>query len=100
MFIATHDPTTLNRQGNDVGTQYRSEIFYTNEKQKEITEKLIGILTKKGYRIATKVNKASKFYDAENYHQDYYKKNRKTPYCHKYVKLFEWKAIWGGQELM
>ena len=89
LFFETHNPTQVNRQGPDRGTQYRSEVFYTTDKQKEVTEKLIDILKKKGLKIATKVTKSPKFYEAEDYHQDYYQKNNKAPYCHKYVKVFE-----------
>jgi peptide methionine sulfoxide reductase msrA/msrB len=88
MFFEIHDPTQVNRQGPDIGTQYRSEIFYTNESQKETAEKLIGILKNKGYAIATKVTPAGKFWEAEEYHQDYYRKKGGIPYCHKYTKRF------------
>jgi len=88
LFFETHDPTQVNRQGPDIGTQYRSEIFYLNEKQKEISEKLIKILEAKGLNIATKVTKASHFWGAEAYHQDYYEYKGTTPYCHIYTKRF------------
>ncbi|MCD4730336.1 MAG: bifunctional methionine sulfoxide reductase B/A protein [Bacteroidales bacterium] len=88
LFFEIHDPTQVDRQGPDVGDQYRSEIFYLNEEQKEITEKLIKILEEKGYSIATKVSKASTFWKAENYHQDYYLNNGNLPYCHGYTKRF------------
>lgn len=88
LFFEIHDPTQLNRQGPDVGEQYRSEIFYANLEQKAIAEKLIKILQKKGYDIATKVTAATKFYTAEDYHQNYYKRKRTFPYCHKYTKRF------------
>lgn len=84
IFFATHDPTTLNRQGADVGTQYRSEIFYTSEGQKEAAENFIKLLTDQdiyGKKIVTKVSKASVFYPAEDYHQDYYAQNPNQPYC-------------------
>ncbi len=87
-FFETHDPTQVDRQGPDIGTQYRSEVFYLNEAQKETTEKLIKILEGKGYKIATKVTAASPFYKAETYHQDYYNNTGGTPYCHKYTKKF------------
>ena len=79
----------MDRQGPDVGDQYRSEIFYTNDEQKEIVEKLINILIGKGYNIATKIEKADKFWIAEDYHQDYYQKKNGTPYCHIYEKKFD-----------
>lgn len=84
LFFATHDPTTLNRQGNDVGTQYRSEIFYHNEEQREISEDFIRFLTQEAVfdkPIVTKVSPASTFYDAEEYHQNYYNQNRMQGYC-------------------
>ncbi len=87
-FLEIHDPTQLNRQGPDTGKQYRSEIFYLNDYQKEIAEKLLNILREKGYDVVTKLTKASEFYQAEDYHQDYYFKNGATPYCHSYTKRF------------
>jgi len=84
IFFATHDPTTLNRQGNDVGTQYRSEIFYTNDAQKASAENFIKLLTEQkifGAKIVTAITAASKFYPAEDYHQDYYALNGNQPYC-------------------
>jgi len=88
LFMEIHDPTEINRQGPDIGEQYRSEIFYLNNDQKVIAEKNIKILQNKGLKIATRVTKASEFYSAEEYHQDYYFKNGKVPYCHAYVKRF------------
>jgi len=84
IFFATHDPTTLNRQGNDSGTQYRSEIFYHNENQKKISESYITLLTKEntfGKPIVTIISPATKFYEAENYHQNYYNQNKSQGYC-------------------
>ncbi len=84
IFWLTHDPTTLNRQGNDVGTQYRSVIFYHSDEQRQTAENLKQELTaKKIYEnpIVTQIVKFEKFYEAENYHQDYYDKNRDYPYC-------------------
>jgi peptide-methionine (S)-S-oxide reductase len=84
VFFATHDPTTLNRQGNDVGTQYRSAIFYNNDKQKKIAEELKEKLDKCGkYQdpIVTKIEKFTEFYPAEDYHKDYYDSHRSAPYC-------------------
>ncbi len=86
LFFDIHDPTQVNRQGPDVGDQYRSEIFYLNQNQKMTAEKLIGLLKDKGYKVATKVKPATKFWKAEKYHQDYYKKEGGTPYCHFFVK--------------
>lgn len=84
VFFATHDPTTPNRQGADVGTQYRSIIFYTSEEQKTEAEKFIEMLNQlsnKGGTIVTEVKPLEKFFDAEEYHKDYYAKNPLQPYC-------------------
>ncbi|HRE39898.1 MAG TPA: bifunctional methionine sulfoxide reductase B/A protein [Ignavibacteria bacterium] len=89
LFFETHDPTQINRQGPDIGEQYRTEIFYMDDTQKDISEKLIKILEAKGFKVATKLTKADKFWNAENYHQDYYQNNGKTPYCHIYKKKFD-----------
>jgi len=88
LFFETHDFAQLNRQGPDIGTQYRSAVFYLDEKQKDTTEKLIETLRQKGFDVKTEVSPAGKFWLAENYHQDYYKNNGKTPYCHIYRKIF------------
>ena len=88
LFFEIHDPTQLNRQGPDIGTQYRSAIFYADEEQKKVAEKLIGELKSKGYHVATSVDKAGKFWYAEEYHQDYYAKTGHQPYCHIYQKRF------------
>ena len=88
IFFETHDFTQINRQGPDIGTQYRSGIFYIDEKQKEIATKLIEQLKAKEYKVATEVTQAGKFWPAEDYHQDYYQNNGKTPYCHEYRKIF------------
>ncbi len=88
LFFETHDPTQINRQGPDIGNQYRSEIFYVNPDQKEIAEKLIKQLETKGFKIATKLTNARAFWIAEDYHQDYYQKKGSTPYCHFYNKKF------------
>lgn len=84
VFFKLHDPTTLNRQGNDVGTQYRSAIFYHSQKQKETAQKLIDRLSKsKAFTspIVTEVIPYEKFYEAENYHKNYFDSNRSQPYC-------------------
>ncbi|MEJ5266259.1 MAG: peptide-methionine (S)-S-oxide reductase MsrA [Bacteroidales bacterium] len=88
IFFEIHDPEQINRQGPDVGEQYRSEIFYTTEEQKIISEKLIAILISKGFNVATKLTPAGAFYPAEDYHQKYYQKTGKLPYCHFYQKKF------------
>ena len=71
LFMEIHDPTQLDRQGVDVGPQYRSEIFFSTQEEKACAEKIIGILKEKGYDVVTKVTPASKFWEAEDYHQDY-----------------------------
>ena len=84
VFWHTHDPTTLNRQGNDVGTQYRSAIFYHDEKQKETAEKSKRELENKGvYKdpIVTEITPLKKFYVAEDYHKKYYEQHQDAPYC-------------------
>jgi peptide methionine sulfoxide reductase msrA/msrB len=88
LFFEIHDPTQVNRQGPDIGEQYRSEIFYINDEQKKIAENLIGILKSKGYKVATRVTKATTFWPAEDYHQDYYDHKGTLPYCHGYTKRF------------
>ncbi len=84
VFFGTHDPTTLNRQGNDVGTQYRSVIFYTSDKQKAEAEKFIQEINdsnSEGKAIVTEVEPAPTFYEAESYHHDYYANNKTKGYC-------------------
>lgn len=88
LFFNIHDPTQLNRQGPDVGTQYRSAVFYTKQDQKDTAEKLIKELKSKGYDVVTTIEKAGKFWIAEEYHQDYYEKKKSNPYCHIYKKRF------------
>ena len=84
IFFAIHDPTTLNRQGNDVGTSYRSAIFYQDEAQKAAAEEIIQELTAEKLwpnPIVTEVKKIDKFYPAEDYHQEYFANNADQPYC-------------------
>ncbi|UCD50742.1 MAG: bifunctional methionine sulfoxide reductase B/A protein [Phycisphaerales bacterium] len=88
LFFETHDFTQLNRQGPDIGRQYRSGIFYLNDEQKEVAERLVKTLRQKGYDVKTEITAAGKFWPAENYHQDYYNKTGKTPYCHIYRRIF------------
>jgi peptide methionine sulfoxide reductase msrA/msrB len=88
LFFETHDPTQVNRQGPDIGDQYRSEVFYLDDRQKETAQKLVDLLKTKGCSVATKLTKAPAFWNAENYHQDYYMKKKGTPYCHIYTKRF------------
>lgn len=81
VFFYTHDPTTLNRQGNDVGTQYRSIIFYTNLEQKEQAENFINKLNESGPKVVTELQLLTDFYEAEDYHQKYFEKNASESYC-------------------
>lgn len=89
LYFEIHDPTTLNRQGPDAGTQYRSAVFYKNDGQKKIIEKLIADLKANGYKVVTEVLPAKEFYPAEAYHQDYFDKHPGHPPCHMPVKRFE-----------
>ncbi len=82
LFFEIHDPTQVDRQGPDVGDQYRSAVYYTDDKQKRASEKLINILKDKGYKVATELVEADTFWKAEEYHQDYYQNNGQTPNCH------------------
>lgn len=102
IFWQLHDPTTLNRQGADIGTQYRSVIFYHNEQQKALAEKYKNLLNKDnvfGRPVVTTIEKTQTFYVAENHHQDYYIQNKEQPYCravilpkiNKLEKLFKTK---------
>lgn len=82
VFFASHNPTTLNRQGNDIGTQYRSVIFYFNQDQKDIINNYIkNIQSEFSDKIVTEVVEYSNFYKAEDYHQNYYENNTNAPYC-------------------
>ncbi len=100
VFFTVHDPTTLNRQGADVGTQYRSAIFYKNEAQKKAAQTIIAAMKKAGIYdspIVTTLEPLTKFYKAEDYHQNYYANNKSQPYCQmviqpkmeKFEKLFK-----------
>ncbi len=81
VFFATHDPTTLNRQGNDIGTQYRSIILYSDEEQKQKAEAFIEKLNETGQKVVTELKPFESFYEAEDYHRQYYLKNSSAPYC-------------------
>lgn len=87
-FFEIHDPTQRNGQGPDHGEQYLSAIFYYNEQQKKIAEQLINILKEKQLDVATQLLPVAPFWQAEDYHQNYYAKTGKQPYCHTYVKRF------------
>jgi len=80
VFFATHDPTSMDRQGNDTGAQYRSVIFYHSEEQRETARKLMGELDY-GKPVVTELRPAETFYPAENYHQDYFRNHTSQPYC-------------------
>jgi len=84
VFFTVHDPTTLNRQGNDIGSSYRSAIFYHSDEQKRVAEEVIKEVTEEGIYddpIVTEVTGFDKFYPAENYHQEYFANNPTQPYC-------------------
>ncbi len=102
VFFKTHDPTTLNRQGADVGTQYRSVIFYHNEKQKQWAEKYKKKMNASGIwddPIVTEITPINNYYEAENYHQNYYENNRNQPYCRFVIdpKLEKFKKEFGEE---
>lgn len=88
LFLEIHDPAQVNRQGPDIGKQYRSAIFYLTGEQQKTAEKLIKTLQDKGLKAATEIKAAGRFWPAENYHQDYYKRQGTAPYCHGYTKRF------------
>ncbi|TCH65017.1 peptide-methionine (S)-S-oxide reductase MsrA [Acinetobacter sp. ANC 4862] len=81
VLFTTHDPTTLNRQGNDVGTQYRSVIYYLNDEQQQQAQQTIDALKAEGLNIVTELSPAPKFYPAEEYHQNFFARNPSQGYC-------------------
>lgn len=89
LFFEMHDPTQINRQGVDVGSQYRSVLFYNDEGEKEIALQLVEKLEAKGYRVVTEIVPATVFYPAEEYHQDYLMKHPNRPSCHFQVRRFD-----------
>ncbi len=89
LFFEIHDPTQKDRQGPDVGEQYRSCIFCIDEKQKRIARKLIDQLKARGLAVVTRLEPAGEFWPAEDDHQDYYKRKQSTPTCHTRVKRFQ-----------
>lgn len=88
LFFEIHDPIQKNRQGPDIGDQYRSAIFPQNKEQEQISYHLITLLKRNGYDIMTMIEKATTFWPAELYHQQYYEKGGEEPYCHFRVKRF------------
>lgn len=88
-FFEIHDPTQADGQGPDIGAQYQSAVFYSTPQEKAITEKLIGLLRKRGYHVVTQVRPASTFWPAEEYHQDHYQRTGGKPYCHVRVRRFD-----------
>lgn len=88
LFFEIHDPGQENGQGPDIGPQYRSAVFVRNDEERASVKKLIKILKDKGHKVATEILPTANFWKAEEYHQDYYGKNKKTPYCHFYKKKF------------
>ncbi|WP_418180941.1 peptide-methionine (S)-S-oxide reductase MsrA [Aliarcobacter lanthieri] len=88
LFFEIHDFTQTNGQGPDIGSQYLSAIFYCDENQKTISENLINELKNKGYTVATNLYSVVTFYKAEEYHQNYYDRHNKMPYCHSIKKVF------------
>ena len=88
LFFEIHDFTQTNGQGPDIGSQYLSAIFCVDEEQKKVSTNLIKKLFDMGYKVATSVHEIVPFYEAEEYHQDYYERHKKVPYCHRYKKIF------------
>ncbi len=88
LFFEIHDFTQENGQGPDIGSQYLSGIYYNNNEEKEVSEKIIAKLSNMGYKVATSLYTVVPFYEAEDYHQDYYERHQKVPYCHPFKKIF------------
>ncbi|MCK5801866.1 MAG: bifunctional methionine sulfoxide reductase B/A protein, partial [Lentisphaeria bacterium] len=86
LFFEIHDPTQPDGQGPDIGEQYLSAVFVSNDEQRKTVRKLLGKLQKKGFDVATEIREAKMFWPAEAYHQNYYRKNGKHPYCHSRVR--------------
>jgi methionine-S-sulfoxide reductase len=88
LFFEIHDPSQTNGQGPDIGSQYLSAVFTSDDEEKKTVEKLIKQLEESGLHVATKILEKQEFYKAEDYHQYYYSKTGKTPYCHSYTRRF------------
>jgi len=88
LFFEIHDPTQANGQGPDIGEQYLSAVFYSTPEEKQAVEGLIAKLRERGYDVVTSLREADQFWPAEDYHQDYYARTGKTPYCHARVDRF------------
>lgn len=88
LYYETHDFEQVGGQGPDIGPQYESVVFYTDNTQKAMVEKYIQILSDKGFKVATQLRPAPVFWAAEDYHQEYYEKKNGIPYCHTYRKIF------------
>ncbi len=87
-FFEIHDPTQTGGQGPDIGSQYLSAVFFQNDSEKKTAEKLINILSNQGYKITTQILPVGEFWQAEDYHQNYYDRKKQKPYCHTYKKRF------------
>ncbi len=87
-FYEIHDPTQANGQGPDIGAQYLSAVFVANDEERAVNEALISRLRERGYEVVTEIKPVTEFYDAEDYHQDYYVRHEKKPYCHGFVDRF------------
>ncbi|MCK5795388.1 MAG: peptide-methionine (S)-S-oxide reductase MsrA [Anaerolineales bacterium] len=87
-FFEIHDPTQVNGQGPDIGQQYLSAVFYNSDQEKQVTQSLIDQLKENGYDVVTQVLPMETFWQAEDYHQDYYVRKNQQPYCHVYQKKF------------
>jgi len=88
LFFEIHDPSQVDRQGPDIGTQYRSVVFTTNGNQEKIANELVSQLREKGFTVNTSITEARVFWPAEDYHQNYYKRTGKAPYCHAHTPRF------------
>ena len=88
LFFEIHDPTQRGGQGHDLGEQYASVIFYSDEAEKAVAQSLIDVLKSKGYDVVTELRSFCTFWRAEAYHQDYYVRTGNAPYCHRYQQRF------------